>query len=68
MRERKYRKGKKLTFEQASKDVLDGKYVFFFDKPIHPGWVSSWSVRLLNGYCLRGYIFQAVMNTEKDNA
>ena len=35
------------------------RWVYFRDKPTHPGWAISWSFRTVHGAIRRGYLREA---------
>ena len=62
MRERKYIKAERLTLSRAINEIMAGRYIFWHDKPTHPGWAMSWQVMMLSGACTRGIIYRAKIN------
>ena len=64
MRQRKFIKGRRLTFIEAMYAVDCSEYVFDGDKPQHPGWIISWPLRVLRDRCRRGWIYEAIRNPE----
>lgn len=61
-RVRKYLKGAPMSLNAVITAVLDRRYVFFNDKPMHPGWVGSWSLHLLNILSNQGQLYRANLN------
>lgn len=64
MRRRKYAKGRTLTAPEAFAEIMAGRYVYWHDKPTHPGWARSWQMNMLIGACARGAISQAINTNE----
>jgi hypothetical protein len=64
MRQRKYVKGDQLAVDEAVGHILAGRYVFWFNRPVHPGWAASWQFRMLANACKGGVISEAVPNPE----
>jgi len=59
----KYRKGDKITSVQQLFDILNkNDYVYQFDRPKHPGWISSYQFRYVCQQIAKGNLFIAEKN------
>lgn len=65
MRKRMYCRGKKIrTISRFEKVVQGGtgKYVWCFNKPVHPGWAASWQYRMIIHAIKVGILYEAKLN------
>lgn len=61
----KFRKGRKIkTTVEAVKLILGNSYIYWHDKPTHPGWARGWSVNLINSAVANGVLWRAELNKE----
>jgi hypothetical protein len=44
---RKYRPGRMVNGLEAAELILNGRFLYFNDKPMHHGWMQNWSLRQL---------------------
>lgn len=63
MKKRKFRKGEKIFDPvDALEAILSGKYLFWQDKPQHPGWMISMQLANIVGAVKLGLISHALPN------
>ncbi len=52
---RKYAPGSPInTIARLSRELEDGRYVYLFDRPCHPGWIASMRYNTVMGFIRRG--------------
>lgn len=61
-RPRKYLKGPRLMLQGVLSRILEGEYIMFNDKPIHPGWARGWSISTIQSLCAAQQLFAAYRN------
>lgn len=62
---RKYLKGRRaLSVMEAVREIMEGRYLIWRDKPMHPGWMGSLPVNVLIQSCRHGVVFFAQINPE----
>jgi len=61
---RKYLRGERLDTLEAAKIVLNGQYVFLYDRPCHPGFLRSVRVDTLDWFCRTNRLFAAILNPD----
>ena len=61
----KYRKGKVITSMQQLSCILErNEYIFWKDRPVHPGWIGSMTWRTLASLVKGKYFYYAVINNQ----
>lgn len=67
MRAKKYQLGPQIKDLARLCEILDaGDYVMYMNKPLHPGFVSSWPLRVVRHYLDCGLLHEAI-ETAKQN-
>ena len=63
MRKKKFTRGNPiLSVSYAVELIVSGNYVFFREKPMHPGWMAGMPLRTIMNLVQRGLIYQALRN------
>ncbi len=65
MKPKKFRRGEMLTPQQAFEQIADGRYVYWADKPQHPGWMGSMQINCIIWGARTGLIREAIVNEEQ---
>jgi len=60
MKEKKFKKGAKLTTLEAVSIIQRGGWIYYRHKPYHPGWSQSWGLRTIINAARRGWLFKAI--------
>lgn len=64
MKQRMYRKGRRLSTVGAIKRILAQEYVMLGDKPMHFGWMQSMPLGTVAWQARCGRLFAAIKNEE----
>ena len=65
MRQTKFVKGARIWFlAEACAAMEGGRWLYFRDKPLHPGFMMGWTVRSVAGYVKAGYLHYAELRRE----
>lgn len=63
MSKRLYRPGRRIkTMSLLSRELLAGRYVWYFGRPCHPSWLASMQWNTLRGMVQSGRLRLAVRN------
>ena len=65
-RVRKFRKGAEIRDPiVVVSTILSGNYIFWRDKPMHPGWMSSLRLVTIAQAARHGLLYEAIENKEQ---
>lgn len=56
--------GQMLSPADAYREISEGRYVFWVNRPVHPSWMGSMAMNLIRAQAMLGRLFEAKINPE----